>query len=61
MEHIIILVTIVSLLGCAHPPPREWWPSTQIQMMGECRVMCKDGVYSYESISGTCSCQEKRK
>ena len=59
--HLIILAIVASLLGCAHPPPREWWPSTQLKMMSECRVMCRNEVASYESEIGKCECGGKQR
>jgi len=56
-----MLVLTASVTSCAHPTPKEWWPSTHKDMMGECRIMCKEGVFSYEAVSGSCQCQGKGK
>lgn len=53
------LILLICLTGCAHPEPKEWWPSSHKQMMSECKVLCgKSGVFSYEALTGGCTCQK---
>jgi len=59
MEHIIMLSVIgIGLASCAHPAPREWWPSSHHKMMQECRMLCKNDVDFYESETAKCACKK---
>ena len=50
--------SMLVLTSCAHPTPKEWWPSTHKDMMGECLGMCKGKVESYESWTASCKCKQ---
>lgn len=50
------MLVLVSVTSCAHPTPKEWWPSTHKDMMGECQGMCKGKVESYEAWTASCKC-----
>ena len=54
----LLALFALSFTSCAHPSPKEWWPSTHKDMMGECQGMCKGKVESYEAWTASCKCKQ---